>query len=132
MPARKPRVRIPRTPEGLLTLTERLCARHEADAAASPLAGLDMARLKANGTQARAEHGRASELRKKAEQCTELRDRALGIASARTEEGTALFTVLAARDVLLGLHKGREHRLGDWGFEVDASPRAKVKPAAKP
>lgn len=132
MAARKPRVRIPRTAEGLLTLTERLCARHDADAAASPLAGLDMARLKANCTLAKTEHGRASEFRQKAEQCTEVRDRTLGIASAKTEEGTALFTVLAARDVLLGLHKGREHRLGDWGFEVDASPKARVKPAAKP
>ncbi|MFN0067769.1 MAG: hypothetical protein ACKVYV_09055 [Limisphaerales bacterium] len=75
---------------------------------------------------------RREALRQKAEQCTEARDRTLGIASARTEEGTALFAVLAAREVLLGLHKGREHRLGDWGFEVDASPRAKAKPAAKP
>jgi len=33
----------------------------------------------------------------------------------------------AARDVLLGLHKGNEQKLGDWGFEVDTSAR----PASK-
>jgi hypothetical protein len=39
--------------------------------------------------------------------------------------------VRASRDVLLGLHKGREQRLGGWGFEVDDSPRPKAKPPAK-
>ena len=35
----------------------------------------------------------------------------------------------AARDVLAALNKGSEHKLGDWGFVVDAS--AQATPAAK-
>jgi hypothetical protein len=40
----------------------------------------------------------------------------------------------AARDVLAALNKGSEHKLGDWGFEVEGSAQAKPAPAptAKP
>ena len=38
------------------------------------------------------------------------------------------FVVTSARDILLGLNKGNEKKLGDWGFVVDDSPApAKAK-----
>jgi len=34
-----------------------------------------------------------------------------------------------SRDVLAALNKGSEHKLGDWGFEVEGSAQAKPAPA---
>jgi hypothetical protein len=36
--------------------------------------------------------------------------------------GSLQFFVTSSRDVLAGQNKGNEHKLGDWGFEVIASP----------
>jgi hypothetical protein len=46
--------------------------------------------------------------------------------------GTVAYFVRSARDILLGLNKGNEQKLGDWSFEVDQSAQAKPKAAAKP
>lgn len=41
---------------------------------------------------------------------------------------TGRYFVTSARDILLGLNKGNEKKLGDWGFVVDDSPTpAKTK-----
>ena len=64
----------------------------------------------------------ADSLYKQAETATETRDNALG--PNATTPDTVRFFVTAARDVLAGLNKGKEHNLGVWGFEVDASPQA--------
>jgi hypothetical protein len=37
--------------------------------------------------------------------------------------------VLAARDLLCGANKGSEHVLGDYGYEVAASPSATTSAA---
>jgi hypothetical protein len=58
---------------------------------------------------------------------TEARDNALGPDTATP--GYIRFYVTTARDVLAALNKGSEHKLGDWGFVVDAS--AQAAPAAK-
>jgi hypothetical protein len=80
----------------------------------------------------------AGNLYKQAEKATETRDKAFG--PNATTPGYVRFFVTSARDVLAGLNKGSEHKLGDWGFEVDASPQptpaakaaAKAAKAAKP
>ena len=47
--------------------------------------------------------------------------------------GSLQFFVTSSRDVLAGQNKGNEHKLGDWGFEVIASPAMtpEAKAAAK-
>jgi len=34
-----------------------------------------------------------------------------------------MYCVKACRDVLSGVYKGNEQKLGDWGFDVDTSAR---------
>jgi hypothetical protein len=36
------------------------------------------------------------------------------------------------RDVLSGIYKGNEQKLGDWGFEVDQSAKSSAAPAPAP
>ena len=61
----------------------------------------------------------------------ETRDKAIG--PNVTTPGCLQFFVTSARDVLAGLNKGTEHKLGDWGFGVIASPQQtpEAKAAAK-
>ena len=128
MAARKPRVEVPRNPDALIKLLKKLCAKHAADGANSPLKDLEnIGDLPGLCDAADKEHVAGEDFRQQAEQCTERRDKALGLHTSAVEEGTALWHLMAVRDVLLGRFKGREHRLGDWGFVVDASPKA-VKP----
>ena len=53
--------------------------------------------------------------------------------SPKIKTRARLWTTPAARDMLAAQNKGSEHKLGDWGFVVDASaqatPAAKNKPA---
>ena len=42
------------------------------------------------------------------------------------------YYVRAARDVLLGIYKGNEQKLGEWGFEVDYGPRSGGTPPPTP
>lgn len=127
MAAKKPRVVIPRNPELLIKLLKKVVKKHQDDAASSPLKDFDMSTLSGMATEADKQHTDGDDFRKKAEACTQLRDKALGLHTTSVEEGTALWTLMAARDLLMGLYKGKEQKLGDWGFEVDAS--VKTKPA---
>jgi len=36
------------------------------------------------------------------------------------------------RDILQGIYKGNEQKLGDWGFEVDQSVKGGATPAPAP
>jgi hypothetical protein len=57
-------------------------------------------------------------LRRDAEVATENCDLAIG------DNGNPLtveYNVRSARDILAGLNKGNERKLGDWGFEVDSA-----------
>jgi len=122
------RVNIPSNPDLLINLAKGILAQHTKLGAASPLNGIDgIAGFGAQVGAADTNNQQAAALYKQAETATEARDNALG--PDTTTPGSVRFFVTAARDVLAAINKGSEHKLGDWGFEVDAS--AQATPAAK-
>lgn len=126
------RIKIPKNPDQLIQLAKAIGTKHTADGATSPLAGLDMADFAAKTATAAAENQSAAALHRDAETATQNRDLALGGDDATP--GTVTFYVRSIRDILAGLNKGNEQKLGKWGFEVDQSPasNSKADKAAKP
>ncbi len=126
------RINIPSNPDLLIQLASTILAKHTALGAASPLAGIDgIASFGTQVTAADTHNKNAKDFAQKSEQATETRDNALGYDT--TTPGSVRYVVTAARDVLAAVNKGNEHKLGDWGFVVDATPAsaAKAVPAAK-
>jgi hypothetical protein len=122
------RINIPSNPGDLIVLAKAINAKHIALGAASPLNGINgIAGFGAQVTAADTNNQQADLLYKQAETATEARDNALG--PDTTTPGYVRFFVTASRDVLAAVNKGSEHKLGDWGFVVDAS--AQATPAAK-
>ncbi len=122
------RINISKNPDQLIQLAQSIVAKHTADGAGSLLAGLDMADLSAKTTTADTQNKAATKLYRDAETATQNRDLALG--KDGVIKGTVGYYVRSARDVLQGIYKGNEQKLGDWGFEVVAGPRVTAeKPA---
>jgi len=121
------RVNIPRNPDDLIALAKSIGAKHAADAAASPLAALNMADLGAKAATADTQNLASAKAYRDGELATQNRDLALG--ADKTTQGTVNYYVSSVRDVLLGLYKGNEQKLGEWGFMVDQSAQAGAKPA---
>jgi hypothetical protein len=73
----------------------------------------------------------SARLYRDAETATQNRDIALG--TDRSTQGTVNYYVAAAREMLLGIYKGNEQKLGDWGFTVEQSAQGGgAKPAPAP
>ena len=123
------RVVIPKNPDDLIKLSKGIGDKHTADGAGSPLASLNMADFTAKTATADAQNQASAKLYRDAEKATQNRDLALG--GDRTTQGTVNYYVAAVRDMLLGIYKGNEQKLGDWGFTVDQSAAAGAKAAAK-
>ena len=118
------RINVPTNADDLIALAKAIQAKHVELGAASPLNGIEgIAQLGPLTTTSDTNNKDAKEFGRKQETAHQLRDRALG-QSGPLRENTVRFFVNAARDVLLGLNKGKEQKLGDWSFEVDASPAA--------
>ena len=128
---RMARVSIPANPDDLIALSKSIVAKHAADGAGSPLAALNMADMGAKTTTADTQNQASDKLYRDAETATQNRDIALG--SSKSTQGTVNYYVSSVRDMLLGLYKGNEQKLGDWGFTVDQSPQggSKAAPQAK-
>jgi len=119
-------VEIPTDAPGLIALAALIIAKHVLDGAASPLAGLDMVMFTSKNATAKAQHTLATQLNRDKEKANAERDHALGIAEGQTTKttGTVKFYVTSARNVLLGLNRGKEYNLGDWGYDVQFSSGA--------
>lgn len=124
------RTNIPKNPDKLIVLSKAVTAKHLADGPNSPLAGLNMGELATKTALADTQNNMALKLRRDAELATQNRDLALGLEDPA--KGTVTHTLRSVRDILAGLYKGNEQRLGDWGFEVDASPAPAKKTTPKP
>ena len=126
-----PRVKLPSNPDDLIALAQAIVKKHKADAAGSPLTALNMAEMDTKTTTADTQNETSAKLYRDAETATQNRDLALG--KNLNTAGTVNYYVAAVRDVLLGLYKGNEQKLGDWGFEVSQSAAASPKavPPAK-
>ena len=119
-------VEIPTDAPGMMSLADLIIKKHILDGAASQLSGLNMADFALKLATATAKHKDGQKLNRDKEKATGERDHALGIAVGQkvTEPGTVRFYVTSARDVLLGLNKGSEFNLGDWGYDVQFSSGA--------
>jgi len=123
------RIKVPTSSDPLVSLAQKINTKHTADAAASPLAALNMADFTIKTKTADDQNKLGAQLYRDAEKATQARDVALGNKSSGP--GTVAQYVRSVRDVLAGIYKGNEKKLGDWGFEVDDSP-APAKKTSKP
>lgn len=121
------------SPDALIALGEKIDKKNTELAAESPLKSLNMTALKAGLATAKAKKEHARELHKEAEKLNEEADLALGISKTQNSKtpDTVLNIITAARDVLLGINRGREEALSDWGFKVVSGSSAKKNGIAK-
>ena len=115
------RVAIPKNAEEKIDLATKVYKKHTAMAAASPLNSLLTHTWTANGPQvatALTLHLQAEDLMRQAEEAYRKRDLLLG---EITE------SLLASRDLLLGVYRDNPKILGEWGFVVDDTVRATAK-----
>lgn len=121
------RVNIPRNMDKLSKLMKDILAKHIADGAGSPLNSLIDASFSTDFATLLTDIVRLQQMRKDAETLTESVQRRLGIRKGQklNERNSIRFMATSVRDVLLGINLGQEQSLGDWGFEVNYSPRKK-------
>ncbi len=113
------RVPIPSKPKELLSLSERIFAKHSELGEASPLNVLTTHKWENNGgkiTLAKTKHEDAEEYNRRSEQA--YRERDLLLSDIKE-------SVKASRDVLMGVYRENPKMMGEFGFTVDDSPRAK-------
>ena len=116
------RVKIPKNKALAIALAQAVLAKHKADGAASPLSTLNIADMTDKTGTADTQNQLSQKLYRDAETATQNSDIALGL--DYTTPGTVNYYLAATRDLLLGIYKGNEQKLGDWGFEVDQSTAA--------
>ena len=113
----KIRVNIPTKPIELIRLAKKISVKHFADGINSPFKLMQnsdwdlVGPLTADCLKA---HEDAEEMSRKTEALYRKRDAML----KQIDD-----TVKASRDLLLGIYRGGPKKLGEWGFEVDDSPR---------
>jgi len=116
------RIAIPTNVGELLHLASLIFAKHQADGANSPLHALTEDHWDEYGPkiqEALAKHREAEEYTRKAEQAYRDRDRLVGDLDG---------LVKRSRDLLKAIFKKMPKKLGEWGFEVNDTPKvAKVK-----
>ena len=119
MPNIKPRVIIPKNPFDLLTLAAKVVAKHIAMGLTSPMNSFQSHSWTENGPKvasAMTLHEEAQEHSRLAEE--EFRSRDLMI--SEIDE-----SLKSTRDLLLSIYRDNPKELGQWGFEVDDTARAK-------
>ena len=116
------RVDIPRNPGERLKLAAAILAKHTTLAAASPLKDLNWTATGPTVATATAYDTTAKQLEKDMEKAYGDRDALL---PAIDKE------IARTRDLLLALYRDNPHKLGDFGFVVNDSPKA-AKPTPPP
>jgi hypothetical protein len=130
------KVIISRSPDQLKSLAKAVLAKHATDGASSPLSLVNMSGMQTCYDKASEQHEKAQQLYRDAAKATENRDLALGIHDGQNRSTPETLTTYLAqvRDVLLGIYRGNDRTLGDWGFEVVANPSSNndTPPPANP
>ena len=130
MPKAPLRINIPTKPDKLIELAQAILLKNGDLGANSPLKTLRISDFQNLTVTADTKNKLSKNLYKQAERATEERDIALGH-DGPLSANTVRFFVASARDLLSGIYKGNEQALGDWGFEVDTSPRPSAAKAKK-
>ena len=121
---------MPRNAGKLIDLANLILAKNTEEGADSPISGLNIVDFTAKNVLAEEQHILANNLSREKETAIYERDKTLGLAKNKNliVKGTVRYYVIQVRDVLLGLNKGSEHLLGNWGFDVQHGP---TPPAVK-
>ncbi len=125
------RIIIPKNKAAAIQLAQSILKKHQTDGPASPLTALNIADMTDKTTAADTQNQLSDKLYRDAETATQNCDLALG--ADYTTPGTVNYYLAAVRDLLLGIYKGNEQKLGDWSFDVDqsVSAQAQAKKTAK-
>jgi hypothetical protein len=125
-------VEIPTNPDDLITLAKAILAKDTALGANSPFKNIkNWSNFAPLNATADTSNQSSQSLYQQAEEATQARDNALN-QSGQMKEFTVRWFVTSARDVLLGLNKGSEQALGEYGFNVTyTAPTAAAKATAK-
>ncbi len=120
-PKGKVQVIIPRNADELIVLAKKVIEKHNLDGGASLLHDLDWNTLGSKLYDAEMKLEEARQVSRDKEKATQARNIALGIDRGQNSKtpNTVKYIVKSIRDTLLGLFRGREQELGDWGFEVN-------------
>ena len=110
------RVEIKKKPDFLIGIAERIINKHDSDGENSVLNVINMPDMKQKTVEAREKNSLAYKNSRSKEIAFEARDISLGIKSGNAV--SLNYYVKASRNILLGIYKGKEHLLGDHGFEV--------------
>jgi len=117
-------------PEELTKLGNVVFAKHTALGAASPLNGLDMVTFGTKLSESVDKRAEAKKLHDQAEALNQQAGLSLGVDKSQNTKtpGTVYATLTSARDILLGLNRGQERKLSEWGFNVVINDVTKIKP----
>ena len=117
-------------PEELTKLGNVVFAKHTALGAASPLNGLDMVTFGTKLSESVDKRAEAKQLHDQAEALNQQAGLSLGVDKSQNTKtpGTVYATLTSARDILLGLNRGQERKLSEWGFNVVINDVTKIKP----
>lgn len=114
-------VLIPRGAEKIIALAKLVMQKHYNDGPNSLLNHLNWDLLNTRLLEAEQKNQEAQAVNREKEKATQLRNIALGLDKTQNTKtaNTVKYIVRAVRDLLLGIHRGSEQMLGDWGFEVN-------------
>jgi hypothetical protein len=120
-------------PDDFLTLAAAIAAKHTELGEGSPVKSLNMSTFGANVTKAKGFRDDAAKLHKQAETLNEQSRVVLGISENQNSqiEGTVYNLITRVRDILLGIYRGQEEKLNEWGFNIVGGTSVPGRKAAK-
>jgi len=115
------KVEIPESKPDLLNkMGEDVLKKHTELGDKSPLNGLDMETFALKLKDGISKRAQAKNLHEQAELLNQQAGLSMGIDKSQNTKtaGTVYSTLTSARDILLGLNRGQERKLNEWGFDV--------------
>jgi hypothetical protein len=109
-----------RKPDKMINLANDVLEKHKELGENSPLKVLPWDKIQTKLLSAKEKRAEAQALHSRAEALNQEAELALGIADSQNSrtDGTIYNTLTRARDILLGIYKGQEETLSEWGFDV--------------
>ena len=132
-PRKKAIILMPRKAPEIIDLAKSIVAVHVADGGASILPASIMDPFSILTAHAEDKHNSSDNSRKSAENATEKRNNTtgLGTGNARKNPNALINLVRAVKYFLLAHFRGQTQSLGNWGFEVNRSPKKHAAPKTK-
>lgn len=108
------------SPDDLVSMAMRIENNHIKKGVDSPLNVIDMVTFSSKLKSAKEKRAEAKRLHDEAETLNQQALQDLGIAKGQNSKtaDTLYNLITSARDVLLGINRGKEEKLNEWGFKV--------------